>query len=438
MTPRESECDPPRDPPAAVGSAEALTRDKRERPRGAIDQHALFDLYDRMLGDIEMPNVLRDVATVVCQDLHAERASVYLINESTNELESAAVIGNVVRKIHVPVNAQSLAGFCAFTGRAFLVSDAYGDLSGIDPRLSFNSVWDILNNFRTRDVMCAPATFKEKVVGVVQAINSNAKPFDEDDLASLQTVSRLIGYALYHARLYDDLATMKQLEKEKAQFMRIMVHELKAPVAGAKMMADALQYNKALEGSPALDVTRKISVRMARMGELIKDLLELARIKSGDPLGEVTVIDLIQTIKSECAQYREQAEHKGLKMTVDLPSDATLVRVDSQGARLVLSNLISNAVKYTQAGAVGVKLMKAAQWAVLEVSDTGMGIPEKDIPRLFTEFFRASNARNSNIDGSGVGLAGAKNLVERFGGEFILQSRENEGSTFIVRLPLHA
>jgi transcriptional regulator with GAF, ATPase, and Fis domain len=222
-----------------------------------ITEHGLFDLYDRMLGGIEIPAVLRDVAEVVRQNFHCERASIYLLDRSSDELESVAVIGNVARTIRVPISRSSLAGYCATTRRTFLVPDAYGDLSGIDPDLRFDRKWDRLNKFRTRDVMCAPALFRDEVVGVVQIINSTGTPFCESDLAPLRIVSRLIGYALYHARLYDDLATLKQLEKEKAQFMRVMVHELKSPVAGAKMMADALQYHDSIAGTPAIDVTRK-------------------------------------------------------------------------------------------------------------------------------------------------------------------------------------
>ncbi len=114
------------------------------------------------------------------------------------------------------------------------------------------------------------------------------------------------------------------------------------------------------------------------------------------------------------------------------------VRFDSQGLSLVLSNIIGNAVKYTGEGSVKIKLSRQDEWAVIEVSDTGIGIPEADIPKLFGEFYRASNARKSNIPGSGVGLAGVKNIIERFGGRLELQSRENEGSIFSVYLPLYS
>jgi signal transduction histidine kinase len=113
-----------------------------------------------------------------------------------------------------------------------------------------------------------------------------------------------------------------------------------------------------------------------------------------------------------------------------------LVRIDLQAFRLVLSNLVSNAVKYTPAGSVQASLWQEQAWAVLELEDTGMDIPQADIPNLFTEFFRALFARRSQIMGTGVGLAGVKDLVERFKGEMELASEENKGSVFTVRLPL--
>ena len=402
------------------------------------DHHALFDLYDRMLGDIEIPAVLRDVADVVCRELQAERASVYLVNRATQELESVAVIGNVARMIRVPIAAESLAGFCALTGRAFVVPDAYGDLSAIDRRLRFDGRWDEMNHFRTRDVLCAPALFKGKVLGVVQAINSRSKPFDEGDLSVLRVISRLVGYALHHARLYDDLATMKELEKRKAQFMRVMVHELKSPVTGAKMMADALQFDASVANTTAARMTERISARMGRLLELIGDLLQLANVKSGEALGEVAILDLGAETERVAGPYGEQAEQKGLEFVLESPVEAVAVRMDRQSLGLVISNLISNAVKYTAEGAVQVTVCAAPPWALLEVRDTGIGVPEGDVPRLFGEFFRASNARKAKIEGTGVGLAGVKNLVERFDGQLTLETRENEGSTFRVCLPLHA
>ena len=396
----------------------------------------LFDLYDQMLGNVDIPDVLGDVASVVCRELHAERATVYLIDESTQELESVAVIGNVAQTIRLAIRGDSLAGYCALSKHAFLVPDAYGDLSAIDPDLRFDDRWDRINRFRTRDVLCVPAIFKGTVVGVIQAINSISAPFEEADLARLRDVARLVGYALYHARLCSSLASLKELDRQKAQFMRVLIHELKSPVAAAKTMADALQYHDDVANSPAAVITAKVAKRMDQLMALIRDLLELARVKGGEPLSNITVIDLRVETAAGCGGYQQQASDKGLAFELRLPAGPVPVRMDVQGYRLVLSNLVSNAVKYTRCGRVQVRLSREGPKAVLEVADTGMGIPAGEVSKLFSEFFRASNARQSDIDGSGVGLAGVKNLVQRFGGELAVDSRENEGSTFTVAFPL--
>jgi signal transduction histidine kinase len=125
-------------------------------------------------------------------------------------------------------------------------------------------------------------------------------------------------------------------------------------------------------------------------------------------------------------------------MSIECQEYTLPVRFDSQGYHLILSNLVSNSVKYTSEGFVKVSLKRQDTWAVVEVTDSGIGIPEADIPSLFKEFFRASNAKRQKIQGTGVGLAGVKHIVERFGGELELQSRENEGTTFIVHLPLYS
>ncbi len=397
----------------------------------------IFELYDSMFTDPKLPDVLFHMADVLCEKLHAERATIYLSDDATHELESAALIGNVARSIRIPVNNKSLAGFCALTGRAFVVSDAYGDLSSLDPEVCFDKTWDEINQYRTRDVICAPARFKGEIIGVVQVMNSRGKSFSKAEVPLLEDTARLVGYILHQARLLDDLATLKQLEHEKATFIRIMVHELKSPVNAAKMMIDLLALYP-LENPKITHLPERISIRMEQLLELINDMLELARVKSGDPLGDISVLDLVVETEKGCAPYINQAENKGLSISVEYPEEPLQVRFDSQGYALILSNLVSNSVKYTTEGFVKVSLKRQDSWAVLKVTDSGIGIPESDIPQLFKEFFRASNARRQKIQGTGVGLAGVKHIVERFGGEMELQSKENEGSTFTVRLSLYA
>jgi signal transduction histidine kinase len=112
------------------------------------------------------------------------------------------------------------------------------------------------------------------------------------------------------------------------------------------------------------------------------------------------------------------------------------VRFDQKGYHLIVSNLLSNALKYTPKGSVEVVLRVTSHEAIMKVRDTGMGIPSGDLPRIFQEFYRASNARRQRITGTGVGLSGVKDLVERFGGNMRIESREEAGTTVTVSLPL--
>jgi signal transduction histidine kinase len=397
----------------------------------------LFELYDQMLGEINLFKVLHRATEVVRQLLNAERATTYHVRKNTQELESVAIIGNVARTIRVPICEDSLAGYCALTGRSFVIPDAYGDLSTVDARLRFDKSWDELNRFRTRDVMCVPAVFKDEVMGVVQVINSKGGIFREADLLPLQSVARFVAYALYHARLYDELATLKGVEREKAEFMRAIVHELRSPVTASKMLVTSLLQYRTPDDPQLFSALSNIQKCLEHLLNLVEDILHLSRIKAGGPLSEIVICDLAVATGSGCEAYRQEAEAKGVSMAVHLPASPVSVRIDVQGYQLILSNLVSNAVKYTPAGSVEVTLRQAESWAVLEVKDTGIGIPEQDISQLFTEFFRASNARRRQIPGTGVGLAAVKELVERFEGELELESQENTGSTFTVRLPLY-
>jgi K+-sensing histidine kinase KdpD len=409
--------------------------DQTNRAIHQLSQKQLFELFEQLISEVGTVNVLHKTSELISEVLNAERAAIYIAVEETQELKSVAVVGNVSQSIIIPINNESLAGYCALTKQSFVVPDAYGDLSYLDARIKFDRSWDRINNFRTRDVICTPAIFKGETIGVVQVINSKEDRFHESDILPLENLSRFIAFALYQARMYDELVTFKALEKEKADFMRVLVHELRSPAASSKMLVSSILYT--LKEDPKITpVLNSIGKKMDQLLLLVEDILQMSRIKSGMPLGEISVCDLVIETNTTCEKYLAEAEAKGLKMKIDLPDHPVKVRMDIHGYQLILSNLLSNAVKYTPTGSVLVSLRQNGEWALLKIKDTGMGIPENEIKKVFKEFFRASNARKSQVIGTGVGLAGVKDLVSRFGGILELNTEENKGSEFIVRLPL--
>lgn len=395
----------------------------------------LFDMYERMLGETNIVETLRHAMEVAQTLLSAERATVYFVLAETKELQSVVASGNVPHTIQIPIDSSSLAGYCAHSRRSFLVPDAYGDLTSISSGLCFDRRWDERHQFRTRNMMCAPVVFRGELLGVAQVINCPANSLNQRHLDTLDDLCRFIGYALYYSRLCEQISTMKKLDKEKAEFMRILTHELKSPVAASMTIISSLLYVNQADQQLS-KVLGRIEKRMDCLLNLISDILNLSRIKAGTPLGDITVVDLPHVTAAMVEQYRPDAEVRQVGLVFTTDSTDIRVRMDGKAYEIICSNLISNALKYTPAGQVAVALETRSQWAVLRVTDTGMGIPEKDVHRLFKEFFRASNAKSSGIPGTGVGLAGVKDLVERFRGYMEVQSHEGQGSVFSVFLPL--
>ena len=407
------------------------------RSPGRRRQDRFLDLYNQIIGDVNIPTMLVKISNIVTTEMRSQGTTVYMVQPETQELHSVNGFGNVLQMISLPIRKDSLAGYCALSQKSFIVSDAYGDLSYIDPDIRFDNSWDQKLNFRTKDVVCVPALYNDIVEGVIQVINSVDRPFGEDAIPPLKSLADMIGYAIYNARLYDELHTMKEVEKKKAEFMRIMIHELKSPVSAAKMLLSALPYLP--DDDPQLEnFHERIDINMDKLLVLIEDVLNLSKIKSGVPMGEITTVDFENKLRSITEGYREQIETKGLTLRLQVSDDMLNVRIDENGLALIVSNLVSNAIKYTEKGHVSVSLASVNGYAVLEVEDTGMGIPKTDQKSLFQDFFRASNARGSKINGSGVGLSGIRDLVERFGGNIDFRSEENMGSVFTVKLPLYS
>ena len=221
----------------------------------------------------------------------------------------------------------------------------------------------------------------------------------------------------------------------QAEVMRVLVHELKSPVAASKSLAASTRYLNP-EDPRIPFMLGRIEERLDQLLDLVDDIVDLSCVKSGDPLGDPVVLDLVAESRTACEPVLEEAAAKGLVMTLDLPDAPVRVCMAEQAYRLIFSNLVSNAVKYTPSGSVHVTLRQERAWAVLEVKDGGIGIPADEIPQLFTDFFRASNARRGQIPGTGLGLAGVKALVERIGGRVAVESEQGEGSCFTVRLPI--
>ncbi|MBV9282245.1 MAG: PAS domain S-box protein [Chloroflexi bacterium] len=240
-----------------------------------------------------------------------------------------------------------------------------------------------------------------------------------------------------------DVTAQYTLERQREDFLAAAAHDLKTPLAGIKGLAQMLARRASRAGP--LDTERllrdleKIDATATRMAGLVNELLDGTRIYVHQPL-ELSrqPTDLVALAR----RVRRDQEQAGTRHRIVLQTEvAELIGLwDEPRLERVLGNLLSNAIKYSPGGGeirVGVQeeSREEDRWAVLTVQDSGLGIPAADLPRIFERFYRAANVPKE-VSGTGIGLAGVQQIVEQHGGSVSVESREGEGSTFTVRLPL--
>ncbi len=241
---------------------------------------------------------------------------------------------------------------------------------------------------------------------------------------------------------YRDLAMayeeLHRREAAKSQFLRVVAHEMRSPLAAVTSLVDLLDSEEPAD-TVSQQVHRRIRSRCEVMMDMVDDLLRLAHVRAGGDLaGTPQLLDLAEVARATVSEFSEEAAAKGVRLETDLEGAAgvTLLAV-RRDLRDLLANLIGNAVKYTPTnGYVRVTACQLDGRVVLTVADNGIGIPQSEQENLFQEFYRASNARRVTAHSSGLGLSIVRSIAEKLRGEIRLQSQEGRGTTFEVSLPV--
>jgi two-component system phosphate regulon sensor histidine kinase PhoR len=231
-----------------------------------------------------------------------------------------------------------------------------------------------------------------------------------------------------------DITQRRRLEVLRRDFVANASHELKTPVAAVRALAETMLT--ALPEDP--EAGHRFAVRIGREAErldaLARDLLDLARVERGTL--DVEPVDLVGLAKEMVALLADRAEERRIRLSTELQPNVA-VRGDRDQLGLLLSNLIDNALRYTPAkGTVCVRLDATESRAVLQVADTGEGIPAAELPRIFERFYRVDKARARQTGGTGLGLAIVRHVAEAHGGTVRVDSELSRGSTFTVTLPV--
>ncbi len=237
---------------------------------------------------------------------------------------------------------------------------------------------------------------------------------------------------------FQDVTELAELDRLKSEFVNTVSHELRTPLTS---IMGYLSLVLAETVGPLQEQQREflnvVSRNTTRLANLINDLLDIQRIESGRTPLQRSQVCLPRVVQQVAETFRVQAEQKGLRFEVTAaPGEPPLISADPDRLTQIASNLVSNAVKYTQRGSVKVSVQWGRESVDMIVEDTGIGIPAADQKRVFEKFYRAEHPYVREVGGTGLGLPIVKTMVEEHGGEIRLESVPGKGSKFIVSFPL--
>jgi signal transduction histidine kinase len=240
------------------------------------------------------------------------------------------------------------------------------------------------------------------------------------------------------SELFDMKSRLEDSQKERSRFYRLVTHELRAPLAAARTMLVVIADGYVTQPDRQKALVEKVGRRLDAMIEVLNDLLLLAQSRDTTAKADLEEVDLGTLVNNSVEFFRAQANTKEIALSSMIGKNIPPPLATRAGLDCICSNLISNAIKYTvKGGQVAIDLSSNdGQSVQLVVSDTGIGIPQEAREKLFTEFYRAPNARKSGETGTGLGLTITKKLVDEFGGQISFESTEGKGTTFTIILPI--
>jgi PAS domain S-box-containing protein len=392
---------------------------------------------DVALSTLRLDDLLHELLDRIAAILSADTALLFLLDEGRQILEVRATCGilrideEMQRDLQVAVG-EGFAGRVAAERRP-VVLESVGDQDVASPRLRAAGL---------RSLVGVPLLAQDRLIGVLHIGSLSPRRFAAGDIDLLQLAADRAALALDNARLYQEAQRAVEV---RDQFLAAASHDLRTPVTTIKAHVQLLQRNLTKTGFdpiPVQDGLGSIERAAGRITAQINELLDLSRLQSGRPLELDRRPTNLVALARQVAATHEQISGRH-RITVESPVPELVGYWDPVRLERVLANLLSNAIKYSpQGGPIVLHLRRGPcpepaagrECAELEVVDHGIGIPAADLPHIFERFYRARNVQGR--PGTGIGLAGSREIVQQHGGRLEAASEEGRGSTFTLSLPL--
>lgn len=391
----------------------------------------LYESIRTSTSTLDLTVVLERLAEGTRRVLGCQGAAIRLLDPTGSQLVKAASAGlsdaymdkGPLELARSPIDREALGG------RAVLTIDVTSDERLAYPKeLAAEGICTML---------IAPVPGRNGPIGVLRAYGGEAHVFTRDDQAFLAAVAAHGAIAIENAQAYEMVTS---LDRQQSTFLRTVTHELRSPVQVVQNLLALLEqgYVGSLTAEQS-DLVSRARRRIEFLQTLVDDLLELAAGKADTrPRAGRGAVHLSSLVRDVCNRFVSAAMLKNVELRVETDEEGLCVFGEAKELDHVLTNLLSNAVRYTPVGGITVRLERDGDYAQMVVRDTGIGIPKDALPHVFEEFYRAPNARAVEERGTGLGLAIVRTLVERYLGTLSVESEEGRGTTFTVRLPLAA
>ena len=289
---------------------------------------------------------------------------------------------------------------------------------------------------------------KKTFVGEIQNRRKNGQLYTA--MISISPCLGTTGETLFYVGIERDITKEKEMDKAKSEFISLASHQMRTPLTAVNWYTEMLLGGDAGElNDKQADYFREIYSAAQKMNEIIKSFLHILRLEVGSVSVNPVSVDLTEMMRGLIKDQEIDIKKRHLKVTEQYQESLPLLSVDTELVRVILQNLVSNAIKYAfENGEIRVSLKRVKKGVaiadelvdedsiVVSVYDSGIGIPSKDHEKIFTKFFRAENAKRLDPNGNGLGLYMAKFMADLIGGSIRFTSEEGKGTTFFLVLPL--
>ena len=239
------------------------------------------------------------------------------------------------------------------------------------------------------------------------------------------------------ARLGAAYAELSAAERAKSQYMRKVAHELRGPLGTIRTALGVVLGSPVGAGAENLDLLQRAHRRAGELAQVTQELLSLTRARGSTTTLKVASVNPADVASRVLEEMRARATEKGIGLTVQIGGGPAAMLGDAEGLADLMGNLLGNAIRYTPAGGcVEFRMVRRGKSLVIEIADTGIGIPTEDLPQIYDEFFRSQAAREFVPDGSGLGMSIVKAVVEQHAGTIAVASTVGEGTRFTVEIPI--